>query len=99
MDQRGTVDAKGNQTPGYETFEYEMSTYSRRVSDPCQEAIATLYSFLDGELTPGQASDDPVPPGRVLALFRGLRFRGRAEGGYSPQVPRRRAGFPAPAGS
>lgn len=27
------------------------SWYDRPVIDPCQEAIATLYSFLDGELT------------------------------------------------
>jgi mycothiol system anti-sigma-R factor len=38
-------------SPGNETFEYEVSTYTRSVSDPCQDAIATLYSFLDGELT------------------------------------------------
>jgi len=25
--------------------------YDRPVYDPCQEAIATLYTFLDGELT------------------------------------------------
>jgi len=25
--------------------------YERPVYDPCQEAIATLYTFLDGELT------------------------------------------------
>jgi mycothiol system anti-sigma-R factor len=25
--------------------------YGRSVYDPCQEAIATLYTFLDGELT------------------------------------------------
>ena len=36
------------ESPGYE---YEASTYARSVSDPCQDAIATLYSFLDGELT------------------------------------------------
>jgi mycothiol system anti-sigma-R factor len=39
------------QSPGNDTYELELSTYSRSVSDPCQDAIATLYSFLDGELT------------------------------------------------
>jgi len=27
-------------------------SYQRPVVDPCQEAIGTLYNFLDGELTP-----------------------------------------------
>ncbi len=31
--------------------DWEPSPYSRPVYDPCQEAIATLYTFLDGELT------------------------------------------------
>ncbi len=39
------------ESPGYEPNEYEVSTYARSVSDPCQDAIATLYSYLDGELT------------------------------------------------
>ena len=39
------------QSPSYDTYELELSTHSRSVSDPCQDAIATLYSFLDGELT------------------------------------------------
>jgi mycothiol system anti-sigma-R factor len=28
-----------------------MSGFERPIIEPCQEAIATLYSFLDGELT------------------------------------------------
>lgn len=38
--------------PDYDLYEYERSTHERSGYEPCQEAIATLYSFLDGELTP-----------------------------------------------
>lgn len=34
-------------TPGHSS----TPSYDRPVIEPCQEAIATLYSFLDGELT------------------------------------------------
>jgi mycothiol system anti-sigma-R factor len=39
------------ESPGYDPYEPELSTYGRSVPDPCQDAIATLYSYLDGELT------------------------------------------------
>jgi mycothiol system anti-sigma-R factor len=38
------------QTPSSEGY----GITDRPVYEPCQEAIATLYSFLDGELTPAR---------------------------------------------
>jgi mycothiol system anti-sigma-R factor len=35
-----------------QSAEWVSSSSSRPVYEPCQEAIATLYTFLDGELTP-----------------------------------------------
>jgi mycothiol system anti-sigma-R factor len=51
MDREEQSSAGPQEGQGHETVEYEVSTYTRSVSDPCQDAIATLYSFLDGELT------------------------------------------------
>ena len=34
-----------------QSAEGALSPYSRPVYEPCQEALATLYTFLDGELT------------------------------------------------
>ena len=34
-----------------QSADWEPLPYSRPVYEPCQEAIATLYTFLDGELT------------------------------------------------
>jgi mycothiol system anti-sigma-R factor len=51
MDREEPASTGQPESPGYEVYGYELSTYSRSVSDPCQDAIATLYSFLDGELT------------------------------------------------
>jgi mycothiol system anti-sigma-R factor len=48
MDREEPSSEGQSESPGYE---YEVSTSTRSVSDPCQDAIATLYSFLDGELT------------------------------------------------
>jgi len=35
-----------------QSADWASSSYSRPVYEPCQEALATLYTFLDGELTP-----------------------------------------------
>ncbi len=35
-----------------QSAEWASSPYDSPVYEPCQEAIATLYTFLDGELTP-----------------------------------------------
>ena len=35
-----------------QSADWGPSPYSHPVYEPCQEAIATLYTFLDGELTP-----------------------------------------------
>jgi mycothiol system anti-sigma-R factor len=51
MDREEPSSAGQPEVPAYEAYEYEVSTYTRSVSDPCQDAIATLYSYLDGELT------------------------------------------------
>ena len=32
--------------------QWKSSPHAHTVYEPCQEALATLYSFLDGELTP-----------------------------------------------
>ena len=39
----------------------------RLVYEPCQEAIATLYTFLDGELTPERRDEVPAPLRRRVA--------------------------------
>ena len=35
-----------------QSADWAYSPSSRPVYEPCQEALATLYTFLDGELTP-----------------------------------------------
>jgi mycothiol system anti-sigma-R factor len=49
MDREQTPSSE--QSRSYEEDEYASSTNTGPALDPCQDAIATLYSFLDGELT------------------------------------------------
>jgi mycothiol system anti-sigma-R factor len=51
MDREEPSNAGQPESPGNDPYGYELSTSGRSVSDPCQDAIATLYSYLDGELT------------------------------------------------
>jgi mycothiol system anti-sigma-R factor len=51
MDREQTPSSGKSKSPGYDGYEYEQSVNVGSAQDPCQEAIATLYSFLDGELT------------------------------------------------
>ena len=74
---------------------------SRRMDDPdsqynvedlyrggdCQEALHTLYHYLDGELTPERRQAIPQHLRAVRAVPAGVRFRGRAEGGDRPVLP------------
>ena len=51
MDTRGTVERRAPQSPGYETYEYELSTTRGRCRTRARMPSPRLYSFLDGELT------------------------------------------------
>jgi len=51
MDREQPPSSGKPKSPGYDRYEYEQSVYVGSAQDPCQEAIGTLYSFLDGELT------------------------------------------------
>ena len=51
--------SRATREPRYDAYVRPSST-AVRFTSPCQEAIATLYSFLDGELTPETAGDDPA---------------------------------------
>ena len=52
MDREGTVRAQGHQRAQVTRPTSTSCPRTRRsVSDPCQDAIATLYGYLDGELT------------------------------------------------
>jgi mycothiol system anti-sigma-R factor len=51
MDREEPASTGQPESPGHDAYDYELSTQGRSVSDPCQDAIATLYGFLDGELT------------------------------------------------
>jgi len=51
MDREEPPSSGQPESPGYDVYGCGPSPLGRSVSDPCQDAIATLYSFLDGELT------------------------------------------------
>ena len=51
MDREEPASTGQPESPGHDAYGDQLSTHGRSVSDPCQDAIATLYGFLDGELT------------------------------------------------
>ena len=73
-------------TTGHDSRTMWPGDFDRGGSE-CQEAIHTLYHFLDGELTDRAALGDPAASRGVLALPRGLRLRGRAQDRHRPEVP------------
>jgi len=74
MDREEPASTGQPESPGHDAYDYELSTQGRSVSDPCQDAIATLYGFLDGELNVGEAGEDPVPLEECSPCFAAFGF-------------------------